>query len=459
MNTLSYFIETHGCQMNEHDTEKISGLLIQYGMLPAASKHEADFILLNTCSVREKASHKVFSRLGELKALKEVRPDLLIGVTGCVAQQEGCVIIKRAPCVDLVVGTHQYHTIPEILDDLLSSRRHGRAQQEKPGKPVFTDFVKDVSPTEVDTIRRNSLFRANITIMEGCNKKCAYCIVPFTRGRERNREAGRILKDVREAAGKGYTEIQLLGQTVTNYNAPGNEDYNFTTLLEEVSAVAGIRRIRFVSPHPVNFSDELINLIAEKENICNQVHLPLQSGSNEILKKMRRLHTREWYLELVMKFQECQRHIALSTDIITGFCGESDQDFEDTLEIVRKARFEQMFSFKYSVRPHTEAADWEDNVPEEVKSLRLKTLQDLQKQIQIKQHEKNYMGRIFEVLVEGKSKDGKMVTGRTTTNKVVNFPSESKPGDYVNVKIEKINPNSLSGKEISSLIVTPEFVR
>ena len=438
--------------MNEHDTEKISGLLIQYGMIPAASKLDADLILLNTCSVREKASHKVFSRLGELRLIKETKPGLLIGVAGCVAQQEGPTIIKRAPYVDFVVGTHQYFAIPEIIDELISSRKQGQEQEEGFGKikPVLTDFAKDIASAEINAIQRNSVFKANITIMEGCNKKCAYCIVPYTRGRERNREARTIIKDARDAAGKGYTEIQLLGQTVTNYHDPINETYNFTDLLEDVSEIEGIRRIRFVSPHPVNFTDELVKLIEEKENICNQVHLPLQSGSNAVLKKMRRFYTREWYLELVEKFQACRRHIALSTDIITGFPGESDQDFEDTLDIVRKARFEQMFSFKYSVRPHTEAADWEDSVPEEVKSRRLHSLQELQKEIQIKEHQDNYLGKIFEVLVEGKSKDGVRIIGRTTTNKTVNFSSASIPGDYVKVKIEKISPNSLSGREISS---------
>lgn len=446
--------------MNEHDTEKISGLLLQYGMIPANDKMEADFILLNTCSVREKASHKVFSRLGELRLLKLENPGLLIGVAGCVAQQEGEAIIKRAPYVDMVVGTHQYFAIPEILDELLASRL--RDVKVKDGfearKTVLTDFVKDAETAEIETIKRNSAFRANVTIMEGCNKKCAYCIVPYTRGRERNRESEKILADIRNAAGKGYTEIQLLGQTVTNYHDPGNETYNFTALLEDVSQVKGIRRIRFVSPHPINFTDELIGLIAERENICNQIHLPLQSGSNTILKKMRRLHTREWYLELVSKFQNCPRLIALSTDIITGFPGESDQDFEDTLDIVRKARYEQMFSFKYSVRPHTEAAEWVDSVPEEVKSSRLKILQELQKEIQIKGHEENYLGRTFEVLVEGKSKDGFGVTGRTATNKIVNFSSEATPGSYVQVKIEKISPNSLSGREITSNFIEDSLI-
>lgn len=457
---MKYFIETHGCQMNEHDTEKISGLLLQYGMIPAANRTEADFILLNTCSVRERASHKVFSRLGELRLLKLENPGLLIGVAGCVAQQEGAAIIKRAPYVDMVVGTHQYYAIPEILDDLLASRvRDGKTEDGfDTRKAVLTDFVRDAETAEIESIKRNSAFRANVTIMEGCNKKCAYCIVPYTRGRERNRESEKILADVRNAAGKGYTEIQLLGQTVTNYHAPGNETYNFTALLEEVSRVRGIRRIRFVSPHPINFTDELISLVAERENICNQVHLPLQSGSNAVLKKMRRLHTREWYLELVSKFQKNPRHIALSTDIITGFPGESDQDFEDTLDIVRKARYEQMFSFKYSVRPHTEASEWEDSVPEEVKSSRLKALQDLQKEIQIKGHEQNYLGRIFEVLVEGQSKDGFRVTGRTASNKIVNFSSEAKPGEYVKVKIEKISPNSLSGREITSDFVEDDLI-
>ena len=447
MKTLSYFIETHGCQMNVHDTEKISGLLMQYGMVPSSTASDADFILLNTCSVREKASHKVFSRLGELKPYKESNPELLIGVAGCVAQQEGSAIIKRAPHVDMVVGTHQYHTIPDILDELLSVRSRGEGQQNQ-DRSVFTDFEKTVTPSEVKTIKRKTVFRANITIMEGCNKKCAYCIVPYTRGRERNRTAGNILDDARNAVAQGYSEIQLLGQTVTNYHDPEKEDYSFTSLLEAVSGIEGIRRIRFVSPHPINFNDELVELIAAKENICKQVHLPVQSGSNAILKKMHRLHTREWYLSLVEKFAATGRHIALSTDIITGFPGETDQDFEDTLDLVRNSQFEQMFSFKYSVRPHTEAAEWIDDVPEEIKSERLKRLQDLQKEIQVSLHEKRYLGKVMEVLVEGKSHDGQQVMGRTGTNKIVNFPSFSRPGDYVNVKIEKTSPNSLKGKEI-----------
>ena len=445
---LSYFIETHGCQMNQHDTEKISGLLLQYGMLPATKADEADLIIVNTCSVREKARHKVFSRLGELKEIKEKNPGIMIGVAGCVAQQEGSAIIKRAPHVDLVVGTHQYHTIPEALDKLLAPGPCGMVAPAGFRKFVQTEFTRETSPVEVRAVKRSSAYRANITIMEGCNKKCAYCIVPYTRGREKNRKASSILEEARNAAGEGYSEIQLLGQTVTNYHDPEDESYGFTSLLDDVSGIDGVRRIRFVSPHPVNFTDELIGLIAKRKNICNQVHLPLQSGSNAILKKMRRLHSREWYLEMIEKFRRTDRHIALSTDIITGFPGESEKDFEDTLDIVKIARFEQMFSFKYSVRPHTEAAEWVDSVPEEVKSRRLETLQSMQKQIQIEEHEKHYLGGIFEVLVEGKSKDGILVTGRTTTNKVVNFHTGLEPGSYTKVKIERIAPNSLYGKEI-----------
>lgn len=456
MKHLKFFIETHGCQMNEHDTEKISGLLLQYGMLPAAGMDEADLILLNTCSVREKASHKVFSRLGELRILKSGKPGLVIGVAGCVAQQEGDRITRKAPHVDFVVGTHQYHTIPEILDGLpLSSSQVTPAGQAS--GLIRTEFTRGNRPTEISEIRRGTSYRANITIMEGCNKKCSYCIVPYTRGREMNRPTEKILADVREAVARGYSEIQLLGQTVTSYRDPEDETFSFFNLLRSVSNESRIRRIRFVSPHPINFTDELIALIAERENICNQVHLPLQSGSNEILRRMRRLHTREWYLELIGKFRDTGRHIALSTDIITGFPGESDRDFEDTLDIVRRARFEQMFSFKYSARPYTEAAEWKDSVPEEMKSERLSRLQELQRNIQVEEHQRLYSGRIFEVLVEGRSKDGKLAAGRTTTNKVVNFDSAASPGTYVQVKIEKSSPNSLYGIPIYTSVIPPDL--
>jgi len=456
MNYRQFYIETHGCQMNEHDTEKIRGLLLQYGFLPASGMEDADLILLNTCSVREKASHKVFSRLGELRILKKGKPGLVIGVAGCVAQQEGKRILKKAPHVDFVVGTHQYHSIPDILDGLSLADRAGVPPKEPSGR-IRTAFAKGPSPAEIKEIERGTPYRANITIMEGCNKKCSYCIVPYTRGREMNRPADIILADVREAVDQGYSEIQLLGQTVTSYHDPTEETFSFLSLLREVSNESRIRRIRFVSPHPINFTDELISLIAERENICNQVHLPLQSGSDKILRKMRRLHSREWYLDLIGKFRDNGRHIALSTDIITGFPGESDQDFEETLEVVREARFEQMFSFKYSVRPYTEASEWEDSVPEEIKSERLARLQELQKNIQIEEHRKLYAGKVFEVLVEGRSRDGKLASGRTTTNKVVNFESEEPPGAYVKVKIEKTSPNSLYGREIITSMVQPEW--
>lgn len=458
MKTLSYFIETHGCQMNEHDSEKISGLLIQYGMLPAPAMGEADLIILNTCSVREKASHKVFSRLGELKPLKAKHPGLIIGVAGCVAQQEGDAIIRRAPHVDLVVGTHQYHALPDILDQLLDSRRAGRSHE--PGsQPVVTGFVREASPAEIQAVKRNTSFRANITIMEGCNKQCAYCIVPFTRGRERNRRLESILEEAASAVEQGYSEIQLLGQTVTNYRDPTDETRDFTRLLDLVSGISGIRRLRFVSPHPINFNDDLIALIAERDNICNQIHLPLQSGSNTILKRMRRLHTREWYLELVEKFRGCGRPVALSTDMIVGFPGETEADFEDTLDAVEKSRYEQMYSFKYSIRPHTEAAEWGDDISEEIKSRRLSELQERQKRIQLDEYRRNYLGGVFEVLVEGKARDGKALSGRTTTNKVVNFISAASPGEYIKVKIERVSSNSLYGKEITSDLIRPEFLR
>lgn len=438
--------------MNEHDTEKISGLLNEYGMVPAATMREADFILINTCSVREKASHKVFSRLGELRRLKEAKPSLMIGVVGCVAQQEGPAILKKAPFVDMVVGTHQYHVIPEILDRIFTPHQpgiHEKTDHIDESFRIRTDFIPDVFLTEIDPVARKTGFRAGVTIMEGCNKKCSYCIVPYTRGREKNRRSSTILREIDAALERGYTEIQLLGQTVTNYHDPEDATYSFASLLRDVSDRGRARRIRFVSPHPINFTDELIRLILERENICNHVHLPLQSGSNRILRKMRRMHSREWYLELVDKFRQGGRHVALSTDIITGFPGETEEDFEGTLDIVRKARYEQVFSFKYSVRPFTEASNWEDTVPDDEKSRRLMILQDLQKKIQMEDHQKLYLNKTFEILVEGKARDGVLTSGRTTTNKVVNFDSADDPGTYLQVIIERAGANSLYGKKIN----------
>ncbi len=432
-----FFIETFGCQMNQHDSEKIAGLLSHQGMVAVSGPDEADLLILNTCSVREKAAQKVYSRLGEFKARKQSDPNFRIGVVGCVAQQEGEEMVRRAPFVDLVVGTHMYHAIP----DLLEQSRLGRSR-------VATHFQQDHLPAEIAPVQRSSDFRANITIMEGCNKRCAFCIVPFTRGRERNRPARSILEEAIRAADEGFVELLLLGQTVNSYKDPDNPRFKFAHLLARLAEVPGLRRIRFTSPHPRDFCDETLAVIDAYEVICNQVHLPVQSGSSTVLKRMRRQYTREWFLNLVEKFRSGRRRIAFSTDVIVGFPGESEEDFEQTLSLVRQVEFESMFSFKYSVRPQTEAQSWKDDVAEEVKTRRLMMLQRLQKGIQIDLHQRYYLGKQAEVLVEGVARDGRQRSGRTTTGKIVNFAGDHSPGEFVKLLITGVGPNSLQGEPL-----------
>ncbi|GAB4244237.1 MAG: tRNA (N6-isopentenyl adenosine(37)-C2)-methylthiotransferase MiaB [Acidobacteriota bacterium] len=437
----TYFIETHGCQMNEHDTERVAGLLEQRGLVAVTAPEEADLFLLNTCSVREKAVQKVYSRLGELKGRKETRPGFRIGVLGCVAQQEGGELLQRAPHVDLVVGPQMYHALPDLLDELTAANP-GKAfalRSDERGQP----FLEETGP-----VSRASTFRAAVTVMEGCNKRCSFCIVPFTRGPERNRPARAVLEEVRSLADRGYVEILLLGQTVNAYRDPERRGYRFAELLADVAWIPGVRRIRFTSPHPRHFTDDVISVIASHENICPQVHLPLQSGSTPILRRMRRQHDRDDYLALIDKFRACGRDIALSTDVIVGFPGETERDFLATLDVVRYARYEQMFSFKYSPRPYTEAARWEDDVPDTEKSRRLAELQALQRTIQLEIHRYKYLGREFEILVEGPARDGRQLAGRTETNKIVNFPGAAAPGDFVWVRITDYGPNALRGETL-----------
>ncbi len=440
-----FFIETFGCQMNEHDSEKIAGLLAHQGMIPAGSPVEADVYILNTCSVREKAAQKVYSRLGEVKAHKGANQDYIIGVVGCVAQQEGEQIVQKAPFVDMVVGTHMYHAIPDLIEDV---RR--RKKTEVSAHRVEVNFLDGGAPVEIEPILRQNDFRADVTIMEGCNKRCSFCIVPHTRGRERNRDASAVLEEVRKAVDQGYVEILLLGQTVNSYRDPRDPRRRFGKLLAEVASVPGVRRVRFTSPHPRAFDDETIAVIAEFEAVCNQVHLPVQSGSTRVLRRMRRQYSREWFLELVDRFRNCGRPVSLSPDMIVGFPGESEDDFNETMSLVEEVQFESMFSFKYSPRPYTESCAWRDDVPDIEKGRRLMALQALQRKLQLRLHQERYLGQTFEVLVEGKARDGVRCSGRTTTNKVVNFEGRNQPGDFVQVRVIHAGPNSLLGERVIS---------
>ena len=444
MKARNFFIETYGCQMNDHDSEKISGILCHRGMVPVRSVKEADLVIINTCSIREKAAQKVYSRLGEIRKKKGERKDFLIGVVGCVAQQEGTEMALKAPFIDMIVGTHLYHTIPDLLDDIELSQESTCEETH-----VNTTFLEDVAPVEmISPTTRNSSFRANITIMEGCNKHCSFCIVPFTRGKERNRRATHIFDEAKKAIDEGYVEILLLGQTVNAYRDPTMARYRFSNLLYDLASIKGLKRLRFTSPHPREFNDETVAVISESNVICNQIHLPLQSGSNRVLKRMRRQYTREKFLQIIEKFNACSRPVAFSTDIIVGFPGEDEKDFEETIQLIKIVKFESMFSFKYSERPKTEASFWKDTVPEIVKSQRLTNLQLLQKRIQLKLNKKRYLGKRFPVLVEGKARDGINLFGRTTTNRVVNFLSDKEPGSLVNIRVKSIGPNSLKGEQV-----------
>ncbi len=448
MKARSFHIETFGCQMNEHDSEKIRGLLCHRGMVPVVSSKEADLVILNTCSVREKAAQKVYSRLGEIKHRKRSDSKFLIGVVGCVAQQESEEMARKAPFVDLVLGTHMYHAIPDLLDEIEQS---GSAQAG--AGVVETRFLEDPVPVEIEARARGNSFRANITIMEGCNKHCSFCIVPFTRGKERNRPAWRILEEAERAVDDGFREILLLGQTVNAYRNPQRPRDRFARLLDDVSSIRGLQRLRFTSPHPREFDDETIAVIGQSNVICNQVHLPVQSGSDRVLGRMRRQYTRDRFLDLVEKFNRCGRQIAFSTDVIVGFPEETEEDFQLTLSLVEAVGFESMFSFKYSPRPHTEAERWEDDVPDSEKTRRLMLLQRLQRGIQLRLNRERYLGRTFEVLVEGPARDRVHIFGRTTSNRVVNFPGSEKPGSLVAVRVVAAGPNSVNGEQLAAAAV------
>jgi tRNA-2-methylthio-N6-dimethylallyladenosine synthase len=433
-----YLIETFGCQMNFHDSERMAGLLEQAGFEPTDLEDDADIVLLNTCSVREHAAEKLFSRLGELKP--SGGPDAagpVIVVAGCVAQQEGSAVLRRAPHVAVVVGTQASRQLPRLVE-----------QASATGEPqVDINLYEDVS-FPLGLARRADPVKAYITILEGCNDYCAFCVVPYTRGHERMRTKADILADVREAVATGRREIQLLGQIVNHYQAPDDPTCDFPALLEAVDAVTGVERIRFASPHPRHASDRLVAAIRDLPRVCKHVHLPVQSGSTRVLGAMRRRHTREEYLSLVQNLRSAIPNIAISTDMIVGFPGETQADFEETLSLTEVVGFSSMFSFKYSERPNTLAAKrLEDDVPEEEKGRRLSALQDLQKEIQWNLHRRS-VGTVVDVLVDSRSRRRPHeLAGRTTGNAVVNLPGDPGwLGRVLPVTIRRAGPNSLWGE-------------
>jgi tRNA-2-methylthio-N6-dimethylallyladenosine synthase len=435
----SFYIETFGCQMNVHDSEKVAGVLLGRGYRAAENPAQADLLLYNTCSIREKAAQKVFSRLGDHKPAAK-NNGKVIGVLGCVAQQEGEEIFERAPWVSLVCGSASYRKLPDLVDQL-----------ETGGRRVMGLNLETDETFETEITRRDNPFRAYLTIIEGCDYSCAYCVVPHTRGPERSRASDSVLSEVRRLADSGYTEIQLLGQTVNSYRDPSSRGLSFVELLRGVVAVPGIRRVRFTTSHPNDFHREIVEAIDEIPALCDHVHLPVQSGSTRILKAMRRTYTREEYLEKISWMRTARRPISVTTDIIVGFPGETDQDFEDTVTLLDEVRYDGVFSFKYSPRPNTPASSMADAIPEEEKGRRLAILQDRQRQIQIERNEK-LVGETFEVLVDGRHASRGQWTGRTTSNRILNFTSSSESilGEYAQVRVTRAGPNSLVGEHVES---------
>jgi tRNA-2-methylthio-N6-dimethylallyladenosine synthase len=436
-----YFIETYGCQMNVHDSERMAGLLDQAGYESTTDDGDADVVLINTCSVREKAEEKLFTRLGEFQQMQlETGHRPLVAVAGCVAQQEGPQILRRSKAVDVIVGTQNVKRLPMLVEQALitPSRR----------APVMDlDPLGDVS-FPLGIARREDPVKAYVTIIEGCNEFCAFCVVPYTRGHERMRPVAAILAEARHAVATGAKEIQLLGQIVNHYQAPDDPACDFAGLLERLNEVEGLERIRFASPHPRHVTPRMITALRTLPKVCRHVHLPVQSGSTRILSAMRRRHSREDYLALVARLREAIPDIALSTDMIVGFPGETAEDFDETLSLTAAVRYHSMFSFKYSPRPNTLALKrLKDDVTEEEKTRRIVELQALQKDVQGELH-RLAVGTVTSVLVDSRSRRRDWeLSGRTSGNTVVNFAGSPQwIGQVVPVRITAANPNSLKGE-------------
>ncbi len=427
----AYYILTMGCQLNENDSEKICGMLEEMNYKRTENMQDADLVIFNTCCVRENAEEKLFGKLGEVKRLKEEK-GTIIAIGGCMMQEKHIVEkIKKSYKYDVIFGTHTLHKFPQDLYKAIIEQKR-------------IDDIIDIDGEIIEglPIKRNDNIRASVTIMNGCNNFCSYCIVPYVRGRERSRDANDILEEIKELADKGYKEITLLGQNVNSYmvvekskNEVSGID-SFAKLLKEVNKVEGIEKIRFISPHPKDFTDDVIEAISTCKKVSKLIHLPLQSGSTEILKVMNRKYTKEQYLNLVDKMKERIPDVKFSTDIIVGFPGETEEDFEDTLNVVRKVGFEQVFMFIYSRRVGTPADKMENQVPEEIKHKRFDRLKELY-EMQMAQNNKKYIGTIQNILVEGYSKNNEnMLTGRTDSNKVVVFNGEdSLIGKFIDVEI------------------------
>jgi tRNA-2-methylthio-N6-dimethylallyladenosine synthase len=435
----TFYLETFGCQMNAHDSEKVVGTLMAKGYTQVPTPEEAGLVLYNTCSIRDKAEQKVYHRLQQFKRNGK---DKVIGVLGCVAQQEGERIFERAPNVGLVCGSASYNKLGELLVQIEAGDRRVT------GLSLDTDEAFDTPFT-----RRDNPHRAYITIIEGCDKSCAYCVVPFTRGPERSRTSESVMAEARRLAAEGYSEIQLLGQNVNSYRDPTPAGWNFATLLGRVAEISGIRRVRYTTSHPRDFGRDIVDAMDSNPAICDHVHLPVQSGSSDVLARMERLYTRDEYIERIDWLKNARRIYSITTDIIVGFPGETEKDFEATLALLDEVEYDSLFSFKYSPRPNTAALGLEDHIPDEEKQRRLVIVQEKQRAIQIRRNA-GLIGSVKEVLVEGRHQALEQWIGRTSDNRTLNFThpldgAASLTGKYLPVRVTRSGPNSLVGESVT----------
>ncbi len=433
----TFYLETFGCQMNVHDSEKVIGTLISEGYRQVPTVEEAGLILYNTCSIRDKAEQKVFHRLADYKKLQAQGKKF--GVLGCVAQQEGEKIFERAPYVSMVCGSASYRNLPDMLVQIEAGKSRVTGLDDRETDACF----------ETEFTARTNLHRGYITIIEGCDKFCAYCVVPYTRGKERSRTSESVLAEARRMADLGYSEIQLLGQNVNSYRDPSAKK-SFAELLAAVGEVPGIRRVRFTTSHPRDFGKDIIDAIDAVPTLCDHVHLPVQSGSTRMLDAMQRLYTREQYMERIGWMKAARRDISITSDVIVGFPGETEADFEQTLSLLDEVEYDGIFGFKYSPRPNTPALKLNDAIPEQEKTRRLAVLQEKQREIQRRLYQRHH-GCVIDAMVEGRNESRGQWIGRTSQNKVLNFTAGDKfpvTGTYVPVRVQGSFPNSLLGEMV-----------
>jgi tRNA-2-methylthio-N6-dimethylallyladenosine synthase len=442
MESLRFYIQTFGCQMNDHDSSVLARLLEQDGHVPAGEPSEADVLLVNTCAIREKAEQKVYSQLGRFRRLKEGRPEVVLGVGGCVAQGEGRKIFRRAPHVDLVFGTQTIHEVPDLV----------RVARERRRRLVSVAMPND--PATMETLYAHTSGcgpKAHVTVMQGCDNFCAYCVVPHVRGREVSRPGSKVVAEVRRLVSQGVVEVTLLGQNVNSYGQQPEGEANFPELVRRVAQIEELRRIRFTTSHPKDLSPDLLRLFADEPKLMPHVHLPIQAGSDRVLRAMRRGYTVTHYLDLVSRLREARPGMAITSDVIVGFPGETEQDFEATLDVMEQVVFDGLFSFKFSVRPGTVAAQLPDHVSAPVKEQRLARLQELQQEHTLRRN-RELEGCVRLALVEGESRaGGGQMTGRTPENKIVNFSGEpSWAGREVLVRVVRAGLNSVTGDAVGA---------